>query len=69
MKMEHKIDRTGVLLLHKRDRNFIPQEPTNIIFVHCSNKEKKFFFRCIVKKKKKRYRNFLSLKYTEKRKF
>jgi hypothetical protein len=32
MKMEHKIDRIGVLLLHKRDRNFISQESINIEF-------------------------------------
>jgi len=32
MKMEHKISRIAALLLHKRDRNFIPQELTNIEF-------------------------------------
>ena len=51
MKMEHKLDRIAVLLLHKRDRNFIPQERTNIEFSFIvAVKRRKFFFCCIVKK-------------------
>jgi hypothetical protein len=44
MKMEHKIDRIGVLLLHKRDRNFIAQKSINIEFSFIvAIKRRKFF--------------------------
>ena len=49
-KMEHKIDRIAVLLLHKRDRNCIPQERTNTEFSFVVAMKRRIFFRCIVKK-------------------
>ena len=50
MKMKYKIDRITVLLLHKRDGNFIPQERTNIEFSFIVAIKRRNFFGCIVKK-------------------
>jgi hypothetical protein len=47
MKMEHKIDRIAVLLLHKRDRKFIPQEPTNIEFSFIVAIKRRNFFSAV----------------------